>query len=58
MLRDMKTGAVLVANKSRCQDVKAIVNQLKELAREEHRFHRRVFRPWGDYEGIDNGIRY
>ena len=50
--------AVLVANKNRCQDVKSIVNQLKESDRDEHRFHRRVYRPWGDYEGIDNGTRY
>jgi len=50
--------AVLVADKSKCQDVKAIVNKLKELGREEHRFHRRVYRPWGDYEGIDSGTRY
>jgi mannose-1-phosphate guanylyltransferase/mannose-6-phosphate isomerase len=50
--------AVLVANKDKCQDVKAIVRQLKEFDREEHRFHRRVYRPWGDYEGIDHGARY
>ncbi len=50
--------AVLVADKNRCQDVKAIVSQLKKLGREEHRFHRRVYRPWGDYEGIDHGSRY
>ena len=50
--------AVLVADKSKCQDVKAIVNKLKESGREEHRFHRRVYRPWGDYEGIDSGTRY
>jgi len=50
--------AVLVADKNKCQDVKAIVNKLKEFGREEHRFHRRVYRPWGDYEGIDHGTRY
>ncbi len=50
--------AVLVADKNKCQDVKAIVSQLKEFDREEHRFHRRVYRPWGDYEGIDHGDRY
>ena len=50
--------AVLVADKNKCQDVKAIVGKLKELGREEHRFHRRVYRPWGDYEGIDHGTRY
>jgi mannose-1-phosphate guanylyltransferase/mannose-6-phosphate isomerase len=38
--------------------VKEIVNQLKKSGRDEYKFHRRVFRPWGDYEGIDNGARY
>ena len=52
------SDAVLVADKSRCQDVKAIVGQLKQGQREEYRFHSRVYRPWGDYEGIDNGGRY
>lgn len=50
--------AVLVANKSSCQDVKKIVSQLKASDREEYRFHSRVYRPWGDYEGIDSGARY
>jgi mannose-1-phosphate guanylyltransferase/mannose-6-phosphate isomerase len=50
--------AVLVTDKRRCQEVKAIVSQLQENDREEHQFHSRVFRPWGDYEGIDHGNRY
>ena len=50
--------AVLVADRNKCQDVKAIVSQLKDLDRVESRFHRRVYRPWGNYEGIDNGSRY
>ena len=50
--------AVLVADKNNSQDVKAIVSQLKDSDREEYRFHSRVYRPWGDYEGIDNGTRY
>ncbi|TCK18097.1 mannose-1-phosphate guanylyltransferase/mannose-6-phosphate isomerase [Thiogranum longum] len=50
--------AVLVADKRNSQDVKSIVSQLKASDREEYRFHSRVYRPWGDYEGIDNGARY
>lgn len=50
--------AVLVADKKRCQQVKDIVDKLKADARDEHLFHRRVFRPWGNYEGIDQGQRY
>jgi mannose-1-phosphate guanylyltransferase/mannose-6-phosphate isomerase len=52
------TDAVLVADKSKSQDVKAIVSLLKDSDREEYRFHSRVYRPWGDYEGIDEGGRY
>ena len=52
------SDAILVAPKERDQEVKAIVSQLKEAGREEHRFHSRVYRPWGDYEGIDLGERY
>ena len=50
--------AVLVASKDKAQDVKAIVNRLKECGREEHKVHRRVYRPWGSYEGIDAGPRF
>jgi mannose-1-phosphate guanylyltransferase/mannose-6-phosphate isomerase len=50
--------AVLVADKNKCQDVKEIVSKLKDGNREEYRFHSRVYRPWGDYEGIDAGGRY
>jgi len=50
--------AVLVAHKERVQDVKQVVNWLKSQGRGEHLTHRRVFRPWGSYEGIDVGERY
>ncbi len=50
--------AVLVADKSCAQDVKIIAEQLKREQRSESQFHRRVHRPWGDYEPIDEGDRY
>jgi mannose-1-phosphate guanylyltransferase/mannose-6-phosphate isomerase len=50
--------AVLVASKERAQDVKQIVSQLKERNREECRVHRRVYRPWGSFEGMDAGDRF
>lgn len=50
--------AVLVADKSRAQDVKAIVDRLKLDNRSEHTEHRRVFRPWGSYETVDSGDRF
>ena len=50
--------AVLVADKSRSQDVKHIVNQLQTTKREEHTLHRKVHRPWGWYDSIDEGGRF
>ncbi|QKT04793.1 mannose-1-phosphate guanylyltransferase/mannose-6-phosphate isomerase [Ectothiorhodospiraceae bacterium 2226] len=50
--------AVLVAHRDRAQDVKHIVEQMREDMREECEQHRRVFRPWGDYEGLDKGERF
>ncbi len=50
--------AVLVANKSHAQDVKKIVEQLKLDGRSESLVHRRVYRPWGSYEGVDAGERF
>lgn len=50
--------AVLVAPRHAVQDVKKIVNTLKAQKREEVTSHRRVYRPWGYYESIDNGQRY
>jgi mannose-1-phosphate guanylyltransferase/mannose-6-phosphate isomerase len=50
--------AVLVANKNSSQDVKHIVQQLTVQKREEHTLHRKVHRPWGWYDSIDEGGRF
>lgn len=50
--------AVLVADKTRSQDVKHIVIQLQKTKREEHTLHRKVHRPWGWYDSIDEGGRF
>jgi mannose-1-phosphate guanylyltransferase/mannose-6-phosphate isomerase len=50
--------SVLVADKNRSQDVKHIVTQLQTLRREEHTLHRKVHRPWGWYDSIDEGGRF
>lgn len=50
--------AVLVANKSCSQDVKHIVTQLQTTKRNEHALHRKVHRPWGWYDSIDEGGRF
>jgi mannose-1-phosphate guanylyltransferase/mannose-6-phosphate isomerase len=55
----VETGdAVLVAPRNRVQDVKKIVNQLKSRNRQESAVHAKVYRPWGDYETIDQSLRY
>ena len=49
---------VLVADRTRSQDVKLIVAQLQASQREEHTIHRKVHRPWGWYDSIDEGGRF
>ncbi|MGF1901253.1 mannose-1-phosphate guanylyltransferase/mannose-6-phosphate isomerase [Aliivibrio sifiae] len=49
--------AILVANKDKVQDVKAIVDKLKKSGRAEQKLHREVYRPWGKYDSIDFGAR-
>jgi len=50
--------AVLVADRERSQEVKAIVSQLGREQRGEHALHRKVHRPWGWYDSIDHGPRH
>jgi mannose-1-phosphate guanylyltransferase/mannose-6-phosphate isomerase len=50
--------AVMVASKDKAQDVKLLVDRIKQSARTEATNHRKVYRPWGDYDSIDHGPRY
>lgn len=50
--------AVLVARRDRVQDVKKVVEKLKEAGRDEAAFHRRMYRPWGFYEGVSRSDRF
>ena len=50
--------AILVSHKDKTQDVKKIVDQLKKQNRAEGSVHRKVFRPWGSYDGVDAGERF
>lgn len=50
--------AVLVAERNQVQDIKAIVNQLKSLKRDEASVHTQVYRPWGSYESLVVGERF
>ncbi len=50
--------AILVADKSQSQHVKKIVNSLVSQKRSEHILPRKVHRPWGWYDSIDEGDRF
>jgi mannose-1-phosphate guanylyltransferase / mannose-6-phosphate isomerase len=50
--------AIFVSSREKSQDVKNIVNQLGREQRGEHALHRKVHRPWGWYDSIDNGPRH
>jgi len=49
--------AVLVASREKSQDVKNVVNRLGREQRGEQALHRKVYRPWGWYDSIDQGPR-
>jgi mannose-1-phosphate guanylyltransferase len=50
--------ALLVADIGRVQEVKKLVDALKQQGRQEHIHHREVYRPWGKYDSVDQGDRY
>lgn len=50
--------AILIADKNKVQDVKEIVNKLKNMNRKEHSQHQEVYRPWGMHDKIASGERY
>lgn len=50
--------AVLVAHKNEAQNVKKIVDRLKQMKRPEADTHNRTYRPWGFYESLIHGDRF
>jgi len=50
--------AVLVAHRDRSQQVKAVVQELESTGASEGRAHRRIYRPWGHYDGVVEGRRW
>ena len=50
--------AVLVSDRARSQEVKAIVGALGRQQRGEQNLHRKVHRPWGWYDSVDAGERF
>lgn len=50
--------AVLVVRRECAQQVKRVVDLLEQRGREERSLHRKVHRPWGWYDSIDQGERF
>jgi mannose-1-phosphate guanylyltransferase/mannose-6-phosphate isomerase len=50
--------AVLVADRAQSQNVKQLVAALEQQKREEYTLHRKVHRPWGWYDSIDEAERF
>lgn len=50
--------AVLVLHRDHADKVKQLVDRLKRENRREAEEHKRMFRPWGYYQSVDNGRRY
>lgn len=50
--------ALLVADKSRAQDVKRLYAQLKAQNHEVHKLHRTVHRPWGTYTVLEESDQF
>ena len=52
------SDAILIADKSQSQEVKNVVNLLKEQGIPEGQEHKRIYRPWGFYESIIDEERW
>ncbi len=50
--------AVLIANPEYGQEVKNIIYELEKLGHDEGKFHKKVFRPWGSYLTISEGLNF
>lgn len=50
--------AVLVAHRDSAQDVKRVVEKLKQRGHDAYRLHRTVARPWGTYTVLEEGARF
>ncbi|HQS84757.1 MAG: mannose-1-phosphate guanylyltransferase/mannose-6-phosphate isomerase [Alphaproteobacteria bacterium 16-39-46] len=52
------SDSVLVADLNATEEIKEIAIQLKDHKRSEADYHRRVYRPWGYYQSVDQGDRF
>jgi mannose-1-phosphate guanylyltransferase/mannose-6-phosphate isomerase len=52
------SDVIMIVNRNQSQHVKTIVDKLCSQNREEHVLHRKVSRPWGWYDTIDEGENF
>lgn len=52
------SDAILIADRNQSQQVKVIVDKLQTQKREEQILHRKVSRPWGWYDSLDEGENF
>ena len=52
------SDAIFLANKNEAEQVKGIVNKLKDKNFKEATQHKKVYRPWGSYYSISSGERW
>lgn len=50
--------AVLISDSKCSQQIKHIVDKLSRMNRQEHLIHRKVHRPWGWYDSVDEDHRF
>ena len=50
--------AVLIADRSKGQEIKGVVKQLEAAGSPEGKAHRKIYRPWGHYTGVTEGTRW
>jgi mannose-1-phosphate guanylyltransferase/mannose-6-phosphate isomerase len=52
------SDAILLIDRNQSQEVKLLVNILNTKEREERNLHRKVSRPWGWYDNLDEGKHF
>jgi mannose-1-phosphate guanylyltransferase/mannose-6-phosphate isomerase len=52
------SDAILVINRNQSQEVKLLVNLLNAQKREEKNLHRKVARPWGWFDTLEDEVKY
>ena len=52
------SDAMLISNKENTKSLKSIVNKIKELGYQEGIEHKKIYRPWGNYYSLVEGLNW